>query len=178
VHGEERYENDVEHSYMLAMLALAIVNSKQTALDEHKVVMYALLHDLVEVYAGDVSLYPAPGEKIDRDAKRKREAEALAQLRNEFPEAETLFAWIDEYERQEIPESRFVYALDKLQPILNNLLDGGRSWKELGVTLEMLVEKKKGKVDVDPEVANYYEELLKILEEKQVVLFTPQESLK
>lgn len=169
VKDTERYENDVEHSYMLAMLAWYIVSSERLDLDKDKLIRYALIHDLVEVYAGDTYLY-------DQDmnmhaSKKEREEQAAERLKKEFPEFLDLHETIHTYESRGDRESKFVYALDKVQPVLNVYLDQGRTWQKFDITLAMLREKKDERIKVSPEVNALWEELRALLAEREQELF-------
>ena len=168
VNGEDRWENDVEHSYHLAMLAWYIVTAEGLPLDINKVITYALIHDFVEVHAGDVPFNA--GEEL-RAGKAEREHEASKTLRRDLPEFAGLHESIEKYEKREDPESRFVYALDKLQPMLQIYVDGGRTWKRNNVTLIETVAYKESRVAVSPEVAAWYSELIKELRLRESELF-------
>lgn len=166
---EDRWENDLEHSYDLAMLAWYIVDSRKLPLDRDKVFRYALAHDLVEVYAGDTYIYSK--DKTLLDSKSEREQAAAERLTKEFPEVPELHTAILGYMEKKDPESRFVYALDKIQPVIQLYLDNGRTWKEKNVTLEMLYESKKDKVVFSPEIESYFNELMLLLKSKEKELF-------
>ncbi len=166
VNGEERNENDVEHQYQLAMLAWYIINSEKLLLNKDLAIQYALVHDMVEVYAGDTYFL-----NTDVDDKIKREREAAEQLKTEFEEFTDLHILIDGYERRENPESRFIYALDKLLPVLNIYLDGGRTWKSYGITSDMLIHNKREKISISPEVSVCFEQLIIRLKEEEPGLF-------
>ncbi len=169
VPGSERWENDVEHSYSLAMLAWYIVETQKLSLDKEKVFQYALAHDLVEVYAGDTYLFSADQTLLD--SKIERERVAAERLVKEFPEVPEMHAAIRGYVTKEDPESRFVYALDKIEPLIKLYLDGGRTWKEKGVTLEMAYESKKDKVALSPEIKKYFDEFMELLRKEEKQLF-------
>lgn len=169
VNGSDRLENDSEHSYHLAMLAWYIADSGKLDLDKDLIIKYALVHDLVEVYAGDTYLYSEDREH--RESKIDREHQALLRLKEEFPFCEDMFSIIDRYEKREDRESRFIYVLDKMQPIIQIYLDDGRMWKEKNVTLQMLFEKKKDKVALSPEVRPYFDELMALLKAEEKELF-------
>lgn len=169
VPGSERWENDVEHSYSLAMLAWYIVESRKLKLDRDKVFCYALAHDLVEVYAGDTYLYSEDKELLA--SKPERERLAAERLVSEFPEVPEMHAAIIGYITKEDPESRFVYALDKIEPIIKLYFDGGRTWKEMSVTLEMVYENKKDKVALSPEIQAYFDEFMELLRKEEGGLF-------
>ena len=167
--GSDRYENDTEHSYMLSMLADYIISLENLKLNREKVMEYCLAHDLVEAYAGDTYIYSTDKEYIN--SKHKREKEALQKIKSEFPEHKILIQTIEKYEVRLDDESRFVYALDKIQPVINIYLDNGRSWKKENVGLDNLINNKKDKVKFSPVVEKYWNELREILERNQQKLF-------
>ena len=168
--GSDRYENDVEHSYMLAMLADYIISLENLKLDRNKVLEYCLVHDLVEAYAGDTYIYSTDKEYID--SKHRREKEALEKIKIEFPEHQILIRTIEKYEVRLDEESRFVYALDKIQPVIHIYLDGGKTWKKERIGLDDLIKHKKDKVKFSPIVQKYWNELREILERNQHTLFS------
>lgn len=167
---EDRLENDVEHSYQLTMLAWYIADSENLALDKSLLLKYALVHDLVETYAGDTFAF---ADENKRQEKVEQEKKALAQLKHEFPEFKELAELIREYEERKNPESRFIYALDKLQPTLNIYLDGGRSWRRTGVTLQMILNYKSGIMAEIPELRRYFDELISLIKKNEKTLFNP-----
>lgn len=169
VRGVDRWENDVEHSYSLAMLAWYILDTEQLPLDRDLVFRYALAHDLVEVYAGDTYLYSEDKELLA--SKPERERLAAERLLAEFPEVPEMHAAISGYVKKEDDESRFVYALDKMEPFFKCYLDGGRTWKEKGITLEMLYENKKDKVALSSEIKTYFDEFIMLLKKEEKKLF-------
>lgn len=158
--GTDRQENDQEHSYSLAMTAWYLAESNKLPLDIEKVLKYALVHDLVEVFAGDTYIY---GDAAHLASKVEREEKAAKQLLAEHPEFQELHDCIAAYMRHAEPESKFVYALDKILPVLLIYADGGRTWKEENITLEMLISHKADKVAVSPEIETYFNELIGLL---------------
>ena len=165
----EGRENDAEHSYQLAMLAWYIAESNELTLDKNLLLKYALVHDFVEVYAGDTFIYSK--KQTDHETKHAREEEARVQLKQELPEFKEFHSAILEYEKLENKESRFIYVLDKIHPVLQIYLDDGRNWHEHNVTLEKLLDKKRDKMFLSPELLPYWEELEKILTENKAALF-------
>ena len=159
--GTDRNENDAEHSYQLAMLAWYVLSVGKYNLNTDLIIKYALVHDFVEVYAGDTWFYRSKEESQKKEAL---EAASAKRLKKEFPEFEDFHKTITDYEKRNDPESRFVYALDKLIPILNVYLDGGRNWKKHKVTLESLLQAKTSKIGISPEIKPFYDELITILE--------------
>jgi putative hydrolase of HD superfamily len=155
----ERRENDVEHSYMLAMAAWFLAPFFPE-LNPDKAIRYALAHDLVEVYAGDTYTF-ATDESIA--TKKQREHEALMRIKQDWPDFSDLVASIEAYENRTDAEAKFVYALDKIMPIMLNFLSKGHGWRKHNVTIDMLHENKKDKVALSPEVQEYYKALLALL---------------
>lgn len=170
VNGNGRQENDVEHSYQLAMLAWYIADSRKLDMDTDRIVKYALAHDLVEVYAGDTYVFSTDEKHVA--GKKDREHEAFERLKNEFSDFPELFEAISAYEKKEDRESRFVYALDKIQPVINYYLDNGESYRDIEVSIDMVLETRAEKVKISPEAKEYFDEILPLLYEKEDILFT------
>jgi putative hydrolases of HD superfamily len=172
--GQDRMENDVEHSYQLAFSAWYIISTSKMNLDASKAVHYALIHDLVEVYAGDTDAFDK--DQSVHDSKIDREHKALLRLKEEFPEFPELTNMIETYEKKADEESRFIYALDKIIAPINIYLDGGRTWKMKGVTLEAHIHNKKDKVKAHPQVEEYFNQLIEKFESEKETLF-PDETV-
>lgn len=168
VPGEDRWENDTEHSFNLALMAWYLVSAQKLPFDTEKVIRYALVHDLVEVHAGDTYFYA--DEKL-KATKKEREEKAAAILREDFGDFPELHEAIASYEARVDEESKFVYALDKIQPTIQIYLDGGRTWKEKGIRLQDMIAGKTPKVEGSPEVKKMFEELVEILKDKETELF-------
>ena len=152
-------ENDTEHSYNLAMTAWFLASSFPD-LNKDLLIQYALVHDLVEVHAGDTYIY---GTADELSSKADREAAALQQLEREWPDFRDMTAAIHAYEQKSTPESRFVYALDKVIPIMLSYIHDGYTWKKEGVTADMLHAAKRDRVLQSPEILPYYDELFQLL---------------
>lgn len=169
VKSGSRNENDSEHSYSLAMLGWYINNSFNLKLNNERILKYALAHDLVEAYAGDVHFY----KQDESTTLKKHESEVAAaeKLKSVYPEFEDMHTTICDYENRVDRESRFIYALDKIEPVMNIYLDGGRTWRRDGITLEMLITMKSPKVAQDPFVKGLFSSLTASLEEEHDSLF-------
>lgn len=163
VKDEEQFENDSEHSYQVALTALYIIESERLELNPYRSMGLALLHDILEVHSGDTPIFAA--EEM-QSTKAQREMDAIEQLRKDWPQMPLMLELIDEYETCQTPESKFIYALDKLLPIVNNYLDNGRNWKHNKVNLEQLIAAKKHKVTRDPAIKEYYDQLINILQKR------------
>lgn len=124
---DSRHENSAEHSWHLAMVAITMAPHAVEPVDLERVIRMLLVHDIVEVDAGDVDIYDAERRKA-KEADEVRAAERIFGLLPE-PEAGELRSLWDEYEARESPEARFAYACDRLQPLLLNLATGGSTWR-------------------------------------------------
>jgi 5'-deoxynucleotidase YfbR-like HD superfamily hydrolase len=124
------YENDSEHMYQLALVSWFLIENDNLKLDKYRTVGMALTQDITEVYSGDTN---AHASKAERDAHERREKEAMVQLGKRWPTFTSLNEFTLEYQQRETAESKFVYALDKLLPIINIYLYEGSSWIEQGI---------------------------------------------
>jgi hypothetical protein len=110
----DRRENDAEHSFSLGIVALCAAPLLDEPLDSGLVAQYALVHDLVEIYAGDTPVYRDPAAKRTKQSRERQAREEInAQFRGVCPD---ILRRIDEYNKLTTPEARFVYALDKIIP--------------------------------------------------------------
>jgi putative hydrolase of HD superfamily len=169
VNHEDRWENDIEHVCMLALMADYIISLEKLSLDRNKVIKYALAHDFVEIYAGDTWAYSK--DKSHVDSKKDRERLSLERLKKEFPEHIEFFSYCEGYDQKIDDEAKFVYALDKLQPTIHIFLEDGKTWKNKGVSLEQVVAYKGEKMKAVPVIQKYWEELLQIMERNKEKLF-------
>jgi len=167
--GEDRQENDAEHSFQLGMLGWYLVSAHGLALDSDKVLKYGLVHDLVEAYAGDTFAYEQ--DESIKNSKIEREAAAAEKLKKEFADFEELHQYIKGYKDHVDKEAKFVYALDKIVPLLNIYLDKGRSWETERVTLDMILNYKIDKIAESPEAQKYFDQITAILKDQESALF-------
>lgn len=164
----ERMENDAEHSYQIAFLARQLNDMMWLWLDNWRLTQYALAHDIVEVYAWDTD---AMGTAWDPTTKAQREHDAFLRLKDEYGSFASFVAILDAYEHQADEEARFVYALDKIVPMLNIYLDNGRDWKRKNKSLADIREYKDTKVAKHPVIEKLYFELLSELESNYTTYF-------
>jgi putative hydrolase of HD superfamily len=137
--NRSRKENSAEHSWHLAMFAL-VLSEHVEDVDPHKAIRMLLVHDVVEIDAGDAPLHVAG---IDRSALEHAERAAAARIFGLLPSAQArdlLSLWL-EFEAAETPTARFAKALDRLQPLLLNTLTDGGTWEENGVTEQQVLER-------------------------------------
>jgi len=166
---KDRKENDVEHSYLLAMLAWYIADSLALPLDKDKILKYALAHDLVEVYAGDT--YAFTDDENEMNSKPQREHEAQVRIKKEFPEFGDLHATIEKYETKADKESRFVYAVDKLAPVITNYIQDGHTWKVVDLPFERAVSNKRRRIGDEPYVRELLEQIIALIEKDRSKYF-------
>ena len=136
----QRKENDAEHSWHIALMAILLseyANDKQ--LEISKIVKMLLIHDLVEIDAGDTYVY----DKEHIKDKREREQRAAERIFNLLPEdqAKEFRRLWEEYEEQKTPESKFALSLDILQPLLHNYNTKGKAWKDHQITCKPVMER-------------------------------------
>lgn len=126
-----RAENSAEHSWHLAMFATVLAPHAQPPVDVARVVTMLLLHDVVEIDAGDTFIH----DDDAMAAKADRERDAAQRLFGLLPaaDAERLGSLWNEFEERSSDDARFAYAIDRLQPVLLNTLSGGGSWRDHGV---------------------------------------------
>lgn len=144
-----RLENDAEHSWHIALMAFLLAEYAPEGIDVKRVMQMALIHDLVEIDAGDTYAYDAAAGAD----KNKRELAAAERIFNILPRDQAAFVrslW-DEFEACESAEARFCRAMDVLQPVLMNSATG-RSWLEHGIRREQPAERILCIRDISPEL--------------------------
>ena len=134
--GHGRNENDAEHAWHMAIMAYLLREYSNEPVDITRVMLMCLIHDVVEIDAGDTYAYDAEGLKT----QKAREEAAKERIYSLLPEDQKkeLAAIFDEFEESKTPESKFAHAMDNLQPLmLNNSNDGG-DWREHGVSAKQV----------------------------------------
>jgi 5'-deoxynucleotidase YfbR-like HD superfamily hydrolase len=158
-----RRENDIDHSYSLAMTCWFLAPKIAPELSLEKIFRYALSHDIVELHAGDTFVFAHEDEKA---SKSDREDEALDILANDWPDFKDMINDARGYKAKIDEEARFVKAVDKILPLLViELGEGAAFWNRHKITLEMERENKVT-IHVSDKVSPYYEEVLNWLEKR------------
>ncbi len=129
-----RRENSAEHSWHLAVMAMVLAEHVDEPLDVARVIRLALVHDIIEIDAGDTFAYD-PAGYLDKAEREQRAAERLFGLLPDDQAAEFRGLW-DEFETRRTPEARFANALDRLMPLLHNYLNEGGAWRKNGIAPE------------------------------------------
>lgn len=133
-------ESDTDHTVMLGLVACAFAERFVPELDRGKIAQFALVHDFVEVYAGDTPTARTLSD-ADHQSKEEREADALKRIRDEFDaELPWLGETIDAYERRDTPEARFIKVVDKAMPKITNALNKGATFLKQGHDAESAQE--------------------------------------
>ena len=139
--GHGRNENDAEHAWHMAVMAYLLREYANEPVDIAKVMVMCLIHDVVEIDAGDTYAYDAEGLMT----QKAREEAAKERIFSLLPDdqRDELSALFDEFEAAETPESRFARAMDNLQPLLLNDSNGGSDWREHGVTAAQVYGRQR-----------------------------------
>ncbi len=140
--GHGRRENDAEHAWHMAIMAYLLREYANEAVDIGKVMLMCLIHDIVEIQAGDTYAYDSQG----LETQKAREDAAKESLYGMLPEDQKreLIALFDEFEERETAEARFAHAMDNLQPLLLNHSNQGGDWKAHGVKAAQVYRRQEG----------------------------------
>lgn len=139
---EKRCENSAEHSWHLALGVLSFQKFANQDIDLLRALKMALLHDVVEIDAGDQIVYAHDPDKYDRELKA---AERIFSLLPKEMGDEFLKLW-KEFEAKDCPESKYVGALDRFLPMMSNCLNEGLTWKEHGISYEQVLDTNKNAI--------------------------------
>lgn len=148
-----RKENDAEHAWHMALMTILLSEYANEEIDVLKTVTMLLIHDLVEIDAGDTYAYDTEGNKT----KKQREEKAADRIYGLLPEdqKEKLRKLWDEFEEWESPEARFAHAMDCVQPLMLNAATEGKSWEEHGVRLNQVLTRNKHTAEGSAELWQY-----------------------
>lgn len=138
--NSDRRENDAEHSWHLAMMALVLAEHSNVPVDLLKVVKMVLIHDIVEIDAGDTFMYDTQKNHSNTDEERLAANRIFGLLPPQ--QAKELIAIWEEFEAGETAEAKFARSMDRLEPLLQNTSNNGGTWAEFGVSYEKVHYKK------------------------------------
>lgn len=136
---EDRAENDAEHSFHLAIMACILAEHANEPVDVLHVMKMVLVHDVVEIDAGDTYCYDTKGYE-DKAEREQKAADRLFALLPEEQEREFRGLW-EEFEEKATPEAKFANALDRIQPMLLNYKKGGISWMKHGISEQQVTNR-------------------------------------
>lgn len=158
--GHGRNENDAEHAWHMAIMAYVLREYANEPVDIARVMLMCLIHDIVEIDAGDTYAYDAEGLKTQKVRENAAKERIFSLLPDE--QKQELMQLFDEFEEFATPESKFAHAMDNLQPLLLNNSNGGGDWKEHDVSAEQVYGRQR-KTRLGSE--RLYEETDRILQE-------------
>ena len=136
-----RRENDAEHAWHMAVMAYLFREYANEDIDISKVILMCLIHDVVEIEAGDTYAYDEEAKKSQREREEIAKKHIFGMLPSD--QGEELEALFDEFEAKETAEARFAKTMDNLQPVLLHEANGGGDWKEHEVTKEQIMRRQE-----------------------------------
>lgn len=162
--NEDRKENDAEHSWHLAVMAFLLAEYSNEPVDVLKVMKMVLIHDVVEIDAGDTYCYDEEGNR----SKAEREEKAAQRLFGLLPEdqkKESYDLW-REFEENSTAESKFANLLDHIQPLLLNYTKNGISWKEHGIFSDQVRKRNLNSAQASDDIADLIEKIISDAEDQ------------
>lgn len=137
----QRKENDAEHAWHMALMAILMAEHANEEIDVLKTVTMILIHDIVEIDAGDTYAYDEEG----KSTQQEREARAARRLYGLLPEdqGQYLKSLFEEFEEGKTPEARFAHTMDNIQPMMLNVASGGKAWVEHQVVLSQVLKRNE-----------------------------------
>ena len=141
IHGYSRNESDAEHAWHMALMTMLLAEYSNEPIDVLHTIEMLIVHDLVEVDAGDTYAYDVEGNKT----KEAREQAAADRIYGLLPEdqGKRLRALWDEFEAYETPEAKFAHVMDNIQPMMLNAANDGKDWKNHAVRLEQILKRNE-----------------------------------
>jgi len=160
-----RRENSVEHSWHIALMVLLLGEHVQSSdLDLFRVMKMALIHDLVEIDAGDTLCYDQSARR-DQKSREKKAAERIFNLLPADQAGEIRALW-DEFEASKTPEAKFTRAIDRMQPVLHNFHTQGASWRKHHITRKQVMDRNREISESAPPLWDYLSTLIEQAVEK------------
>lgn len=168
IRGGSRQENDAEHSWHLALMAFLLEEHSNAPVDITRVIKMVLIHDLVEVYAGDTYAYDAAANA----SKRQREEEAADRIFGMLPEdqGKMLRQLWEEFETYETAEARFAHVMDNFQPMILNDDNGGKDWSRHQVKKSQILKRNEKTASGSETIWNHMEEIIQQNIEKGTIM--------
>jgi putative hydrolase of HD superfamily len=165
--NESRLENDAEHSWHLAMMALILHSHSNEDINLSKVIKMLLIHDIVEIDAGDTFAYDMAGQegKFERELHAANRIFGLLPV-NQGEELKNL--WL-EYEQRETAEAKFAASLDRLQPLIHNHLNEGDTWQKFNITSDKVLNKNRQIEDGSTALWDYAQKIINDSIEKGIL---------
>jgi putative hydrolases of HD superfamily len=165
--NSDRNENDAEHSWHLAMMTIVLAGHSDAPIDILKVLKMVLIHDIVEIDAGDTFIYDTAKNHSNTDEERIAANRIFGMLPKEQAD-EFISVW-EEFESGQTNEAKFARSMDRFQPLLQNVSNNGGTWREFGVDYTKVYGKKKVIKEGSGSIWNYAETLINESVEKGIL---------
>jgi putative hydrolase of HD superfamily len=165
--NSDRPENDAEHSWHLALMTIVLAQHADQPIDVLKVVKMVLIHDIVEIDAGDTFIYDTQKNHSNTEEELLAAQRIFGLLPKE--QAEELIVLWQEFEEELTPEARFAKAMDRFEPLLQNISNNGGTWTEFDVPYQKVYDKKKAIKNASTSLWNYAEQLINESVEKGIL---------
>lgn len=165
--NSDRNENDAEHSWHLAMMTIVLAEHSNVPIDILKVLKMVLIHDIVEIDAGDVFIYDTENNHSNTEEERKAANRIFGMLPKK--QADELISVWEEFESGLTDEAKFAKSMDRFEPLLQNTSNNGGTWEEFGVKYDMVIEKKKSISEGSSSIWSYAENLINESVEKGIL---------
>ncbi len=165
--NSDRNENDAEHSWHLAMMTIVLAEHSNVPIDILKVLKMVLIHDIVEIDAGDVFIYDTENNHSNTEEERKAANRIFGMLPKK--QADELISVWEEFESGLTDEAKFAKSMDRFEPLLQNTSNNGGTWEEFGVKYDMVIEKKKSISEGSSSIWSYAENLINECVEKGIL---------
>lgn len=162
--GLDQRENDAEHSWHISLMAVMLQEYSNEKIDILKVIKMLLIHDLVEIYAGDTFCYDAVGNSDKRERELKA-AEKIYGMLDIDKGGELRSLW-DEFEKMKTPEALFAASMDRMQPMLSNYYNDGGTWKKYGVKKDSIYKRISPVEKTSDELWAYMKHIIEDAEKK------------
>ncbi len=156
--NSNRHENDAEHSWHLAMMTIVLAEHSDVPIDVLKVLKMVLIHDIVEIDAGDTFIYDTQKNHTNTNEELVAAKRIFGLLPQE--QAEEFIAIWEEFEEGLTDEAKFARAMDRFEPLLQNTSNGGGTWTEFDVSYQKVYDKKKAIKNGSATVWDYAESLI------------------
>jgi len=155
-----RRENDAEHAWHMAIMTVLLSEYANEKIDVLRTVIMLLIHDIVEIDAGDTYAYDEEGQKTQHE-RESRAADRIYSLLPEDQKKKLRDIW-EEFEAAKTPEAKFAHTMDNLQPAMLNTVNGGVAWKERGIAMSQIMKRNAHTAEGSQDLWDYaYENFFK-----------------
>jgi putative hydrolase of HD superfamily len=165
--NSDRNENDAEHSWHLSLMAIVLAEHTNFPVDLLKVIKMLLIHDIVEIDAGDTFIYDTQ-KSHDNTTEEREAAKRIFGLLPDHQADEMIAIW-EEFEERQTNEAKFARAMDRFEPLLQNVSNNGGTWTEFGVNYDQVYTKKQVIQQGSNTIWQYAEELINDSVEKGIL---------